>query len=45
MVRDAMKRALPKEAPKPGKFRTAGEAPAAAEAQSDAATETQNEGA
>ena len=28
MVRDAVKRALPKDAPKPGKFRTAGEAPA-----------------
>ncbi|MBI4273646.1 MAG: 50S ribosomal protein L3 [Rhizobiales bacterium] len=28
-VRDAVKRALPKEAPKPGKFRASGEAPAA----------------
>jgi large subunit ribosomal protein L3 len=45
MVRDAVKRALPKEAPKPGKFRTAGEAPAQAENQADAPTETQNEGA
>jgi large subunit ribosomal protein L3 len=46
MVRDAVKRALPKEAPKPGKFRAVGEAPAAAEeAKSDATTETQNEGA
>jgi large subunit ribosomal protein L3 len=44
-VRDAMKRALPKDAPKPGKFRTVGEAPATAEAKSDAAAETQNEGA
>ena len=32
MVRDAVKRALPKEAPKPGKFRTAGAAPADGEA-------------
>jgi large subunit ribosomal protein L3 len=45
MVRDAMKRALPKEAPQPGKFRTVGEAPAVAEAKSDAAAETPNEGA
>ena len=38
-VRDSVKRALPKDAPKPGKFRTSGEAPAAE------ATETTNEGA
>jgi large subunit ribosomal protein L3 len=31
-VRDAVKKALPKEAPKPGKFRLAGEGAAPAEA-------------
>ncbi|MCC6947131.1 MAG: 50S ribosomal protein L3 [Bradyrhizobiaceae bacterium] len=37
LVRDAVKRPLPKEAPKPGKFREAGAAPA--EAKSEAAAE------
>jgi large subunit ribosomal protein L3 len=47
MVRDAVKRALPKDAPKPGKFRTSDAAPAT-EATADAAeatTEAKNEGA
>jgi large subunit ribosomal protein L3 len=37
MLRDAVKKALPKDAPKPGKFRTAAEAaPAAAEGEAPA---------
>jgi len=45
-VRDAVKRALPKDAPKPGKFRTANEAPsAAAPAEAPETTETSGEGA
>ena len=37
MVRDAVKKPLPKEAPKPGKFRVAGEAPAEAAAEKEEA--------
>jgi large subunit ribosomal protein L3 len=45
-VRDAVKKALPKEAPKPGKFRDgAGHAPAGAGAGDGAAAEAKSEGA
>ena len=40
-VRDAVKKQLPKDAPKPGKFRVAGEAEAKAEAAPEAAPATQ----
>lgn len=42
-VRDAVKKALPKEAPKPGKFREAGGANGAAEKPAEAATAPQAE--
>jgi large subunit ribosomal protein L3 len=42
MLRDAVKKALPKDAPKPGKFRASGEGAAAPDA---AAAEQAQEGA
>ena len=39
MVRDAVKKALPKDAPKPGKFRLAGGGAKAAPAEAAAETE------
>ena len=44
-VRDAVKKALPKDAPKPGKFREAGNTAAPAEQAAPAAEAQQNEGA
>jgi large subunit ribosomal protein L3 len=45
MVRDAVKKALPKEAPKPGKFKVAAAAAAAASASAEAAPPAGKEGA